>query len=94
MYGSISQIIESAKEILEITPPEVLSDIMKNGIVLTGGGALIKNIERLFEFQLKVRCVISREPLTDVVTGCSYILQDIEKYKESLVKDTESIKIV
>lgn len=94
MYGSISQIIEATKEVLEMSPPEVLADIMKNGIILTGGGALIKNLERLFEFQLKVKTVISQEPLTNVVIGCSYILEGLEKYSEFLVKDTESLKIV
>jgi len=94
MYSSISQIIEATREVLEITPPEVIADIMKNGIIITGGGALIQNIEKLFEFQLKVNTIISHESLTDVVIGTSHILEDINKYQDSLVKDTECIKIV
>lgn len=93
MYSSISQIIEATKEVLEITPPEILSDIMKNGIIITGGGALIKNINKLFNLQLKINCHISDEPLIDVVVGCSRILEDIERFKDCLVKDIDNIKI-
>lgn len=91
MSPSIFQIIESIKEILEITPPEVLGDILKNGIILTGGGSLIKNIDKLFEINLKVDTHISPSPLTDVAVGAEVVLANLEKYSELIIKDSKDI---
>ena len=92
---SLSQIIEAVREILDVSPPEVLSDILNEGIILTGGGGLIKNIDKLFESELKVKTLISENPLTDVVNGTQAILLDMEKHKEFLVKNSkEDIMII
>ncbi len=91
MAPSIFQIVEAVKEILEITPPEVLGDILKNGIILTGGGSLIKNIDKLFELNLKVATHISPSPLVDVVIGAEAVLTNLEKYSELIIKDSRDI---
>ncbi len=93
MYLSISQIVESVKEVIETTPPEVLSDIMKKGIILAGGGALIRGLDTLINMQLNLIVTVCEEPLTAVARGCGIILEDVEKYKEVLIKDHDDIAL-
>ncbi len=93
MYLSISQIVESVREVIETTPPEVLSDIMKKGIILAGGGALIRGIDTLINMQLNLAVTVCEEPLTAVARGCGIILEDVEKYKEVLIKDHDDIAL-
>lgn len=91
MIPNIYQIIDAVKEILEVTPPEVLGDILKNGIILTGGGSLIKNIATLFEIQLKVPVHISVSPLTDVAVGAGVVLADLDRYSELIIRDSSDL---
>jgi rod shape-determining protein MreB and related proteins len=77
--------------VLETTPPEVLSDIMNKGMTLAGGGALIRNLPRLFEMQLKVSVTVADDPLTAVVRGTGVILENVNNFKDVLVKDTNDI---
>ncbi|HOZ54876.1 MAG TPA: rod shape-determining protein [Clostridia bacterium] len=83
---SIEKIIEIIKTTLEKTPPELSSDIMEKGIVLAGGGALIKNIDRLISERTGIPVYIAEEPLDCVVRGAAKTLEDIEKLKNVLVK--------
>lgn len=87
--GAISQsvdtLLESVREVLETTPPEILSDIMKNGIYLTGGGALIKGLDTLLSEWVKVPVHIAADPLTAVARGTGIILEDIEGWREVLI---------
>lgn len=91
IYGSISQLVDAVREVLETTPPEVLADIMQKGIVLSGGGALIRNLPQLLEMQLKVPVTVSDDPLTAVARGCGIILEDVNLYKDILIQDTNEI---
>ena len=91
MYSSISQLVESIKEVLETTPPEVLGDIMRRGIILIGGGAMIRNLAELLQTQLKVPVTIAEDPLTAVARGTGIILEDIKLYKQILVENTDDI---
>lgn len=94
MIPSITAIIDATKELLEVSPPEVLGDILRDGIILTGGGALIKNIDKIFETQLKVDTIISPNALTDVAEGCAIILRNIEKFDELLIKNSKDVSFV
>lgn len=94
MYPSVAAIIEASKELLEVSPPEVLADILRDGIILTGGGALIRNIAQLFEMQLKVRALISPNALLDVASGCGNILLDTEKFNDLIIKSADDISFV
>lgn len=87
MYSSISQIVEGIKEVIEMTPPEVLSDIMNKGITLAGGGALIRGLAELMRIQLKVPVSQCEDPLTAVARGCGIILEDVSRFKDVLIKD-------
>jgi rod shape-determining protein MreB len=91
MYSSISQLVDAIREVLETTPPEVLSDIMQKGMTLSGGGALIRNLPKLLEMQLKVPVTVSDDPLTAVARGTGVILENITKYKDVLVQNPDDI---
>ena len=91
MYGSIAQLVEAIREVLETTPPEVLSDIMHRGLSVSGGGALIKGLPKLLHMQLRVPVTVVEDPLTAVARGTGIILEDINKYKEVLVKNLDDI---
>lgn len=73
----VLEIIKKTKTVLEKTPPELSADIYDKGIVLTGGGALIKGLSELFEEQLKVPVYISESPLTCVAEGCGILLSNL-----------------
>lgn len=91
MYGSIAQLVDAIREVLETTPPEVLSDIMQKGLSVSGGGALIKGLPKLLHMQLKVPVTVVEDPLTAVARGTGIILEDVEGYKDVLVKNLDDI---
>lgn len=92
MAQSIETLIEATKEVLETTPPEIVSDIMYRGIYLVGGGALIQGLGPLLADSLKIPVHIAEEPLTAVARGTGIILTDIEKFREVLIdNEDESI---
>lgn len=78
---SISKIVEIVKITLEKTPPELASDIMEKGIVLAGGGALIKNLDKLLSIETGMPVYIAEEPLDCVVRGTGKTLEDLERLK-------------
>lgn len=73
---TINDIIDSVMEVVEETPPELTSDILEHGILLTGGGALIKGIDELIVERTKLPVTIVDDPLTTVVRGCAKLLDD------------------
>lgn len=81
MHDTLMLIVEQAKEVLEITPPELGADIINTGIVLTGGGALIRGIEQLFSDELGVPVFASPESLDSVALGTGILLENIGKQK-------------
>ena len=82
---SILEIVESVKQTLEKTPPELASDIMEKGIVLAGGGALIQNLDKLLSMKTGMPVYVAENPLDCVVNGTERTIQDIEKLKEVLI---------
>ena len=85
MRDVIMQIVNSIKATLETTPPELASDIMINGITISGGCALIKNIDRLIALQTGIPVNIADDPLDCVVKGCGMVLDDIDSLKSVLI---------
>ena len=85
MAESISKIAEVVKQTLERTPPELASDIMERGIVLAGGGALIKNLDKLLSDKTGMPVYITDDPLDCVVKGAGKTLEDLEKLKSILL---------
>ncbi len=85
MRDSISEIVEIVRITLEKTPPELASDIVEKGIVLAGGGALIKNIDKLLSQITGMPVYIAENPLECVVKGTGKTLEDLEKLKSVLI---------
>ena len=85
MKESISKIVEIIKLTLEKTPPELASDIAEKGIALAGGGALIKNLDKLISEETKMPVYVIKDPLDCVVRGAGKSLEDIEKLKKILI---------
>jgi rod shape-determining protein MreB len=76
----IQQIVEAVRRALEITPPELASDIVDRGIVMTGGGALIRGLDALLNQETGLPIHVDEDPLTCVVRGTGKVLDDEEKY--------------
>ena len=85
MKESIGKIVEIIKVTLEKTPPELAADIMEKGIVLAGGGALIKNLDKLISSETGMPVYVAEEPLDCVVRGAGKTLEDIERLGRVLV---------
>ena len=85
MKESVSKIVDIVKSTLEKTPPELASDIMEKGIVLAGGGALIKNLDKLLSIETGMPVYVAEEPLDCVVRGAGKTLDDLERLKTVLV---------
>lgn len=85
LRDSINEIVEAVKSTLEKTPPELASDIMEKGIVIAGGGALIKNIDKLLSIKTGMPVYIAEDPLECVVKGTGKTLEDLEKLKDILI---------
>lgn len=83
---AIETIIEAVKVALERTPPELASDILDRGIVLTGGGALLKNFDERMREDTSLPIHVAEDPLTCVVKGCGIILDEFERYEKVLLK--------
>jgi rod shape-determining protein MreB and related proteins len=84
---SIRIIINNIKTAVEETPPELVSDIMQRGIILAGGGSLIKGLDLLVADQAEMPVKIMEDPLTAVVRGAGIVLEDIESLQEVLVEN-------
>ncbi len=91
ILGSINTIVEAARDVIEKTPPEVLSDVMQRGIHLAGGGALIPGVAHLLEEVLKLPVVVVPDPLRAVVRGIGIVLENFELYEELLIQNEEEL---
>lgn len=88
---SIDTLIESVREVLETTPPEILSDIMRGGIVLVGGGAQLRGLDTLLSSWLKVPVVVADDPLTAVARGTGVILENLDEHRDLLIENDGDI---
>ncbi len=91
LLPSVMQIVDSVKEVLETTPPEILSDVMHKGVILSGGGALIRGLPELMQSHLKIPVTVADDPLSAVARGTGIILEDLQKYKEVLITNHDDI---
>jgi rod shape-determining protein MreB len=91
MSASILNLVDGIKEVLETTPPEILSDIMNRGIILTGGGALIQGLQQLLQNALRLPVYVAEDPLSAVARGTGIIFEDIEYYKDILIKANDEL---
>jgi len=81
----LKEITQSIKEVLRNTPPELIADVIDKGMILAGGGALLKNIDTLFTNITGVPSYIADEPLFCVAKGTGMVLENLEVYKRSIM---------
>ena len=86
---AINEIVEEIKTILEKTPPELASDIKRTGIYLTGGGALLKGLDKKLSNALKLEVTVVEDPLNAVIRGIGIFLDNFKKYT-SVLMSTEN----
>ena len=75
--NSLQEIVHATRTILEVTPPELAADIVQHGLVLTGGGALLKNLDQLLKDELKIPVYVAENALNCVVDGCNIMLKSL-----------------
>lgn len=82
---SVRTIVNNVKTAVEETPPELVADIMDKGITLTGGGALLRGLDKLIAEETQMPVTIADDPLTAVVRGTGIVLEDLSTLKDVLV---------
>jgi len=81
----LSEMLQAIKYVLQETPPELAADIIDKGIVVSGGGALLRNIDQLISRAIAVPCYIADDPLMCVVKGAGAALENLDAYKRSIL---------
>jgi len=87
MKGALEEIAEALKDVLEQTPPELAGDIVENGIVLTGGGALIRGLDKYLSDIVKLPVYIAEDPLLAVARGTGIALDEIDLLQQMAYED-------
>jgi rod shape-determining protein MreB len=85
MQDELREIINAIKKVLQETPPELAADIMDKGMVLSGGGALLRNMDQLIAKTIGVPCYIADEPLFCVAKGTGIALENLDVYKKTIM---------
>jgi rod shape-determining protein MreB len=88
---SIRELVDGVKDVLETTPPEILSDIMHGGITLSGGGALTNGLDRLLQNSLKIPIYVVDDPLSAVARGTGVVLDDMASFKDVLMGNQDEL---
>ena len=81
---TIDIIIEAVRQAVELTPPELLSDILERGIILTGGGALLRVLDKCLRQETNLPVIVAEDPLTCVVRGTGKVLENFSNYSKVL----------
>lgn len=81
----IREITQTARSVLEATPPDLLSDVVETGLTLTGGGALLQGLPEHLSHALSIPVILAEDPLTCVVRGAGAALDELEKLKKVLI---------
>jgi rod shape-determining protein MreB len=84
----LRNIVDAVKTVLENTPPELASDIIDKGLVLTGGTALLKNIDQLLLRETGIPCIVADDPLLCVAQGTAIALENLDHYKRNITSKT------
>lgn len=85
---SVSEIVNAVLSLLERTPPELAADIFDRGIMLSGGGALLKGLDERLRRETSLPVHIAEDPLTAVVRGTGKVLENLNEYRSVLIKST------
>jgi rod shape-determining protein MreB len=83
---NISQIVEAVKQTLERTPPELSADILDRGVMVTGGGALLKGLDERIRMETNLPVHVADDPLTAVVRGAGKAIENLNKYSKVFIR--------
>ena len=86
---SVVQIVDTIKDTIEETPPELVADIMEQGITLAGGGALLMGLDRRLQTELKMPVYRADDPLTCVARGTGRVAEALHLYERALASGSE-----
>jgi rod shape-determining protein MreB len=89
LQDSLAAIVQTVRQVLEKTPPEMASDVVDRGIVLTGGGALLRGLDQLISEQTNVPCQVAENPLDCVAIGAGAALEYLDVIKRALPTEEE-----
>jgi rod shape-determining protein MreB len=81
----LNEIIAAVKSVLQKTPPELASDVMDKGIIMTGGGALLRNLDHLLTKVTGVPCQVAEDPLLSVVKGTGIAVENLDAFRKSVL---------
>jgi rod shape-determining protein MreB len=81
---TVSTIVGNAKAVLEQTPPELAADVVSRGMLLTGGGSLLRNLDRLFARETGVAAFVAEDPLSCVAIGAGRALENFHIFRDCL----------
>lgn len=84
IHDSVSSLVQGIKDVVEETPPEIVSDVMHTGLYLTGGGAFLRGLAKYLETELKLKVNTVEDPMSLVAKGTGKILENIDYFKEVL----------
>lgn len=84
---SVTQMVDAVRQILERTPPELSSDILDRGVMLTGGGALLKGLDERIRRETNLPVHVAENPLTAVVRGTGKVIENLSKYSQVLIRN-------
>ncbi len=82
--GSIAVIIDAVRDVLDETPPELIADLMEQGICLAGGGAQLQGLAERLNEETKMHCYVAEDSMTCVARGAGRVLEDLDRYKDVL----------
>ncbi len=85
IQDELEEIIRGVKNVLQNTPPELSSDVIDRGMILSGGGALLRNMDKLLSQATGVPCYVADEPLLCVAKGTGMVLDNLEMYRRSVI---------
>ena len=93
MAPSINVIVDTVKDAIDETPPELVADLMESGICLAGGGAKIRGLDDRIEDSVKIRVWVADDPMTCVARGAGTVLEDFDYWSRVLATDDRSRRL-
>ena len=93
LQRSISTIVTAVRNTVEETPPELISDIIEQGIMLAGGGSLVRGLDQVIRQATQIKTRLTDDPLTSVVRGTGIVLEDIEAVQEMLLPSVHDVQL-
>lgn len=93
LQRSITSIVSAVRNTVEETPPELISDIIEQGIMLAGGGSLVRGLDQVIRQATQIKTKLTDDPLTSVVRGTGIVLEDLEAVQEMLLPSVHDVQL-